>query len=56
VGIFGFPVDRCAEILLETARAFAEQHSESPPREIRFVLFDHSTLAAFERAFRQQFG
>ncbi|RMG49287.1 MAG: macro domain-containing protein [Acidobacteria bacterium] len=55
-GIFGFPKDRCAHILLATAREFAEQHPDSRLQEIRFVLFDQPTLEAFAAEFRQQFG
>lgn len=55
-GIFGFPVDRCAQILLATAYEFAQQHPDDSPRDIRFVLFDRATLDAFEREFRRQFG
>ncbi len=55
-GIFGFPKDRCAQILLTTAREFAERHPDSRLREIRFVLFDQPTLEAFQAEFRRQFG
>ncbi|MCS6815915.1 MAG: macro domain-containing protein [Blastocatellia bacterium] len=54
-GIFGFPVDRCAEILLEAARDFLRAHPESSLREIRFVLFDALTLEAFLKAFHRIF-
>ncbi|GBC99849.1 O-acetyl-ADP-ribose deacetylase [bacterium HR17] len=50
-GIFGFPKDRCAAILLDTVRAFCEQYPDSPLRDIRFVLFDEPTLQAFVDAF-----
>jgi putative ATPase len=50
-GIFGFPKDRCAAILLDTARQFCEQHPDSPLRDIRFVLFDEPTFQAFVEAF-----
>jgi putative ATPase len=55
-GIFGFPVARCAQILLATAKEFAERHPHDPPRDIRFVLFDQVTLEVFELEFRRQFG
>jgi putative ATPase len=55
-GIFGFPKDRCAQILLATAREFAEQHPDSPLRDIQFVLFDSPTLQVFEAEFGRQFG
>jgi putative ATPase len=54
-GIFGFPADRCAEILLAAARDFLREHPEGPLREIRFVLFDAPTLEAFLRVFRRIF-
>lgn len=54
-GIFGFPVERCAQILLKTAKEFAEQHPQSPLRDIRVVLYDQPTLDVFEREFRQLF-
>ncbi len=55
-GIFGFPAARCAEILLTAARDFLREHPESSLREIRFVLFDPSTLDAFLHAFHRVFG
>ncbi len=54
-GVFGFPADRCAEILLVAARDFLHEHPESSLREIRFVLFDPPTLGAFLSAFRRLF-
>lgn len=53
-GIFGFPKDRCADILLNTVKEFCEQHPNSPLREIRFVLFDESTFQTFVEAFEFQ--
>lgn len=55
-GIFGFPKDRCAQILLSTAHEFVQQHPDSPLREIQFVLFDVPTLEAFEAEFNRQFS
>ncbi|GBC78501.1 O-acetyl-ADP-ribose deacetylase [bacterium HR08] len=55
-GIFGFPADRCAAILLTAARDFLREHPESSLREIRFVLFDPPTLEAFLQAFHRIFG
>ena len=46
-GIFGFPKERCAAILLDTAKEFCEKHPESPLKDIRFVLFDEPTFQAF---------
>ncbi|HXF06166.1 MAG TPA: macro domain-containing protein [Blastocatellia bacterium] len=55
-GIFGFPVERCARILLETAEEFLRAHPDGALREIRFVLFDAPTHQAFEREFQARFS
>jgi len=45
-GIAGFPLQRCAEILLEEARAHLA--GETPLEEIRFVLFGEPSYRVFE--------
>lgn len=45
-GIAGFPMQRCAEILLEEARAHLE--GETSLEEIRFVLFGEPAYRLFE--------
>jgi putative ATPase len=55
-GIFGFPVDRCAQILLATVQEFIEQRPDTSLREIRFVLVDRPTLETFQSEFRRRFG
>ena len=45
-GIAGFPLRRCAELLLEEARAHLE--SETTLEEIRFVLFGEPAFRLFE--------
>jgi O-acetyl-ADP-ribose deacetylase (regulator of RNase III) len=47
-GIFGYPVERCAPIMLQTVRDFCKQ--ETSLNEIRFCLFDDSTVQTFTRA------
>lgn len=44
-GIFGYPIDRCAEIMLSTVRQYCS--GETVLREIRFCLFDDSALNVF---------
>lgn len=44
-GIFGFPKDRCAAILVGAAADFCAQHPQSSLREIRFTNFDESTVS-----------
>jgi O-acetyl-ADP-ribose deacetylase (regulator of RNase III) len=48
-GIAGFPIDRCARVMLDEVREHLA-HPSSLER-IEFVLFDPQALAAFERAF-----
>lgn len=55
-GIFGFPKERCARILVETALEFCAQHPQSPLREIRFTNIDLPTVRVFEEEFRRRFG
>lgn len=45
-GIAGFPMQRCAEVLLEEARRHLE--GETSLEEIRFVLFGEPSLRVFE--------
>ena len=46
-GIAGFPIERCAQVMLEEVRA----HLEGPTalERIEFVLFDRRSLEVFER-------
>ncbi len=47
-GIFGFPKDRCAEILVQAAMEFAADVSQpSSLREIRFTNYDQTTCDIF---------
>jgi len=47
-GIYGFPKDRCAKILVGTAREFIKQHPESSLESIEFCLFDDETAGLFK--------
>ena len=46
-GIFGFPKERCAEILFEEAEAWFAQHPGSVVRELRFTNIDVPTVRVF---------
>ncbi|HEB76057.1 MAG TPA: macro domain-containing protein [Nitrospirae bacterium] len=48
-GIFGFPKDRCAEILIKGARKFLEKTPDTPLDLIEFCIFDDETLGYFLR-------
>jgi O-acetyl-ADP-ribose deacetylase len=46
-GIAGFPMDRCAEVMLAEVRDY--QNGPAPLERVEFVLFDNPSLAVFER-------
>jgi O-acetyl-ADP-ribose deacetylase len=47
-GIFGYPVERCADIMLDSLRTYCE--GETNLREVRFCLFDDAALSVFREA------
>ncbi len=49
-GIFGFPKDRAAGIILGTLENYLAQNPHSGLRQIRIVLFDGASLDAFLKA------
>jgi O-acetyl-ADP-ribose deacetylase (regulator of RNase III) len=52
-GIFGFPLDRCAEIILHTIETYLEKQSETSLKEIRICLFDDNTVKEFISKFSE---
>lgn len=48
-GIYGFPVDRAAGIMLKTVRDVLETGEADGLNEVRIVLFDDRTLAEFQQ-------
>jgi len=47
-GIFGFPKDLAAEVILRAIADFAEAHPQSGLQDIRLVLFDQAGAQTFE--------
>lgn len=47
-GIFGFPKERCAQIMIETALNFFAEHPESAVLEVRFTNIDAYTVGLFK--------
>jgi O-acetyl-ADP-ribose deacetylase len=47
-GIAGFPIERCAEVMLEEVRAHLK--GSTTLERVNFVLYDRSSLEVFERA------
>ena len=52
-GIFGYPIERCARIMLEAVHQYCE--GETKLQEIRFCLFDASAKQVFESAAKDIF-
>jgi O-acetyl-ADP-ribose deacetylase (regulator of RNase III) len=50
-GIFGFPKDRCAEILIEEAKDFLVSNNISSLEVVEFCIVDDETLDYFKRKF-----
>lgn len=54
-GIFGFPKDRCATVMLRAVRDWADAHPADSPRDIRFTIIDDETGGVFAAAFDTDF-
>lgn len=48
-GIFGFPVERCAMILVTESMKFVEENPETSLQTIEFCIFDNETLHYFAK-------
>ena len=53
-GIYGFPMDRCAHTLINTAVTFCKKNSLSELQEINFVVFKQGDAQAFVKALEAQ--
>ncbi len=54
-GVGGFPIDRCAEVMLQVVIARAKRGTAAP-RTIRFVLFGQAAYDAFAAVARELIG
>ena len=50
-GIFGFPKDRCAEILVREAKNYLEGNPKTSLDVIEFCVYDDTTMAYFRKEF-----
>ncbi|XP_075466029.1 protein mono-ADP-ribosyltransferase PARP14-like isoform X3 [Ascaphus truei] len=55
-GIFGFPEDLCALIIVETIREYVENQHNSSIKEIHLVGTDDKIVSAFTEALKDEFG
>lgn len=52
-GIFGFPKDRCAKILVSESLYFLDKYKDSSLEIIEFCIFDEDTLKYFKDEFER---
>jgi len=55
-GIFGFPKDKCAEVLYSSVLAYLQENPATSLKEIRFVNFDEPTVKCFEDEHKKRFS
>lgn len=55
-GIYGFPKERCAKVMLSAIEEYFASHPNSSVREVRMVLFDAPTCEAFQAEFARRYG
>jgi O-acetyl-ADP-ribose deacetylase (regulator of RNase III) len=53
-GIFGFPKERAAKVILSAIEKYFEDHPQVSLRQVRVVLYDRATQKAFEQAWQTQ--
>jgi O-acetyl-ADP-ribose deacetylase len=54
-GIFGFPKERAAGIILSAIEAYVSQHPDSGLSLVRITLYDQPTLDVFRQAWNKKF-
>src|ERR1051326_5540110 len=52
-GVASFPVDECAETMIQAARGYFKAHPQSSVQLVRFVLFGDSDRKIFEDTLRE---
>jgi O-acetyl-ADP-ribose deacetylase (regulator of RNase III) len=55
-GIFGFPKEQAAEIMIAAIQKYFETKPHSSINTVRLVLFDETTLTAFQKTWHDHFN
>lgn len=55
-GIYGFPKDRCARVMMQAIETYFHATPQSSVQEVRLVLFDAPTVETFLTEFNQRYG
>ena len=54
-GIFGFPKERAAKVIINSISSYFQNTSDSKIKTIRLVLYDSPTLSTFQKAWHDYF-
>jgi O-acetyl-ADP-ribose deacetylase (regulator of RNase III) len=52
-GIFGFPKDRCAKILVSESARFLKENKDASLHTVEFCIRDDTTLSYFKKEFEK---
>ena len=52
-GIFGFPKDRCAKILVEQSKKFIDENKDTTLNIVEFCIYDDETFSYFQKEFER---
>jgi O-acetyl-ADP-ribose deacetylase (regulator of RNase III) len=55
-GIFGYPKERAAKVILEAIRNYYEENPDSSLQLVRLTLLDQATVEAFRKEWEGQLG
>jgi len=55
-GIFGFPKQRAADVFYQAFKEYFQENPESHLSDVRMVVFDEETCAAFSKVWEKEFG
>jgi O-acetyl-ADP-ribose deacetylase (regulator of RNase III) len=53
-GIFGFPKDRAAQIILRTIESYFARNPESGVKQVRLTLYDRPTMEVFQKIWQAE--
>lgn len=55
-GVGGFPVDECAQVMMNAARDYAGEHTDTRIEKVIFVLYGESDYTTFKRELERMEG
>ena len=55
-GMYGFPIDLCAHVIVEAVTDFLRKHTSTTLKEVRFTSIESEHSKAFQNAMKAKFG